>query len=211
MPRFSILFNQHPATLSDGRCYHFNNYIFIQLTVQRLAILLFLTLLFGHSSAQIFLPVDEGSSVKFSIKNFGFSTSGRFTGVKGKIQFDANNTTAAGFSVTIDAGSVNTDNSTRDKHLRKEDYFDAAKYPLISFGSTNVTRDAAGKFLITGNLTIKGVTKQISFPFTAVAQNNGYLFSGSFTINRRDFGVGGNSMVLADNLQVSLNVFAKKN
>ncbi|CAN5570123.1 YceI family protein [soil metagenome] len=179
--------------------------------VQRLAILLFLTLLFGYSRAQIFLPVDEGSSVKFSIKKFGFSTNGSFTGLKGKILFDASNTAITSFMVTVDAGSVNTDNSTRDKHLRKEDYFDAVKYPLISFGSTNITRDATGKFLITGNLTIKGVTKQISFPFTAVAQNNAYLFSGSFTINRRDFGVGGNSMVLADNLQVSLNVFAKKN
>lgn len=178
--------------------------------MQKLVVLLFFTFLFGQCNAQIFLPIDEGSSIKFSIKNFGFSTVGRFTGLKGKIQFDINNTAAASFVVTVETASVNTDNNTRDRHLRKDDYFDATKYPLIGFRSVSVTKDAAGKLLITGNLTIKDITKQISFPFTAVAQNNGYLFSGSFTINRRDFGVGGNSMVLADNLQVSLNIFAKK-
>jgi polyisoprenoid-binding protein YceI len=179
--------------------------------MQKLAVILFFSLIFGQINAQVFVPVDERTSVKFSIKNFGFSTGGSFTGLKGNIQFDINNPATASFAVTVDAASVNTDNSARDKHLRKEEYFDVAKYPLIGFKSTNITRDAAGKFLITGSLTIKGVTKQIAFPFKAVAQNNGYLFSGLFTINRRDFSVGGNSMVLADNVQVSLTVFAKKN
>ncbi|MDN3657867.1 YceI family protein [Ferruginibacter paludis] len=178
--------------------------------MQKIAVVLIAFFFCIQSSAQIFLPVDAESSVKFSIKNFGLTTAGHFAGLKGKIQFDAGNTTSASFVVSVDAASVNTDNNTRDKHLLKEDYFDVAKYPLINFTSTSVNKDAAGKFLVTGNLSIKGVTKQISFPFTAEVQNNGYRFSGSFIINRRNFGVGGNSMVLADNLQVSLDVFAKK-
>jgi polyisoprenoid-binding protein YceI len=177
----------------------------------KLTITLFFTLLFAHGYAQHLTPVDEGSSIKFTIKNFGFSTSGSFTGIKGTIQFNAANIQTANFDMNVNAGSINTGNSTRDKHLRNDDYFDVAKYPLIRFTSSNVSKVAAGKFLMTGNLTIKGVTKQISFPFMLVAQNNGYLFSGAFTINRRDFGVGGNSMVLADNLQVSLDVIAKEN
>lgn len=180
--------------------------------MQKISILLFFIVLFGKGNAQNLMPVDEGSAIKFSIKNFGFSTGGSFTGLKGKIQFDAANTNLTSFTVSLDAASINTDNQSRDKHLRKEEYFNVEKYPVISFASAGVsTGDKPGTFLMKGNLTIKGVTKQISYPFTAIEQNNGFLFSGSFNINRRDFGVGGSSMVLADNLLVSLSVFAKKN
>lgn len=179
--------------------------------MKRITTLLFFILLLSKADAQNYLPVDEGSSIKFTIKNFGFTVDGSFTGVKGNIRFDAANSSAASFTVSINAGSVNTSNQSRDKHLRKEEYFDADKYPLINFASTFISTTKPGMFLMHGKLTIKGITKEISFPFTAVAQNNGYLFAGSFKINRRDFTVGGSSMVLADNLELSLSVFAKKN
>ena len=62
-----------------------------------------------------------------------------------------------------------------------------------------------------GKITIKGVTKEINFPFTSTAKNGGYLFEGSFKLNRRDFGVGGDSISLSDGLTVSLSIFAKAN
>ena len=65
-------------------------------------------------------------------------------------------------------------------------------------------------FKMEGNITIKGITKLLSFPFTVIEKPGGYMFSGEFAINRRDFNVGGNSLVLSDNLVVSLSVFAKK-
>jgi polyisoprenoid-binding protein YceI len=180
--------------------------------MKRIITFLLFTLLASIGYAQNFTPVDEGSSVKFTIKNFGFSTSGSFSGLKGSVRFDADNTANASFSVSLNAGSVNTDNQARDKHLRKEEYFDIEKYPLISFVSSSVSANAKpGTYLMLGKLTIKGIAKDIYFPFTATAQNDGYLFSGSFKINRRDFKVGGSSMVLADNLKVLLSVFAKKN
>jgi polyisoprenoid-binding protein YceI len=64
--------------------------------------------------------------------------------------------------------------------------------------------------MVEGNLTIKGVSKFISFPFTATATANGYVLAGQFKINRRDFNVGGSSWVLSDELSVSLNVAAIK-
>ncbi len=179
--------------------------------MRRIIILLVFIFLFSKVDAQNYLPVDEGSSIKFAIKNFGFTADGSFTGLKGNIRFDADNSIAASFAVSINAGSVNTNNQSRDKHLRKEEYFDADKYPLINFASSSISTTKPGLFLMHGKLTIKGITKEISFPFTAVAQNNGYLFAGSFKINRRDFTVGGSSMVLADNLELSLSIFAKKN
>lgn len=177
--------------------------------MKSIAILFFLIFIFIKVDAQHLTPVDEGSAVKFTIKNFGFATAGTFNGLKGTILFDESNIPNASFAVSVNAASINTGNQARDKHLRKEEYFYVEKYPLINFVSSTITQTKPGIFSMQGKLTIKGVTKDITFPFTAIAQNNGYLFMGSFKINRRDFCVGGSSMVLADNLDVSLSVFSK--
>ena len=118
----------------------------------------------------------------------------------------------ATFNVSVDAASVNTGNGSRDSHLKKDDYFDVAKHPKISFVSTKVTTsNKAGILFIFGNLTIKGVTRTVSFPFTATPVQDGMFFAGSCKLNRRDFGVGSNSLVLSDKLTLNLAVFAKKN
>jgi len=154
-------------------------------------------------------PVDKSSSIKFTIKNFGVGTGGSFSGLQGTIIFDKDHPETAKFDVSIEATTVNTDNNTRDNHLREDAYFDVKKYPRINFVSTKVTRSASGTLTVFGKLTIKGQTKDISFPFTATANSNGYLFKGSFTINRRDFGVGGSS-TLSDNVGLDLSILAAK-
>jgi len=161
------------------------------------------------TKAQQYKPVDEKSDVKFVIKNFGLNTSGSLNGLKGTISFDPSNPGASSFNVTIDANTINTGSDARDSHLKKEEYFDVGKYPAINFISTNITKDQNG-YAVTGNLTIKGVTKSITFPFTVENQENGIQLNGEFNINRLDFGVGGNSAVLSDNVNVSLKVFANK-
>jgi polyisoprenoid-binding protein YceI len=155
-------------------------------------------------------PVDNGSSITFKIKNFGINTSGSFTGLQGNIKFDINHLNDANFDVSIDANTVNTGVDMRDNHLRNDTYFDVKNYPRIHFISTKVTpSNKPGILFIFGKLTIKNHIKDISFPFTATATNDGYLFKGTFDINRRDFGVGGSS-VISDNLEVQLSVSAKK-
>jgi polyisoprenoid-binding protein YceI len=134
-------------------------------------------------------PAEQGSSLQFTIKNFGFDVTGTFNGLQGEIKFDPQNPGADAFDVSIDAATVSTDNSLRDGHLRGDTYFDVKNYPRIHFVSTKVTAKN-GQFIITGNLTIKKQTKTISFPFTASPSGDGYLFKGSFTINRKDFDVG---------------------
>jgi polyisoprenoid-binding protein YceI len=162
--------------------------------------------------AQHYTPVDNGSAIKFSIKNFGTSVSGSFKGLKGKISFDPVNLPASSVSASVDAATVNTGTGSRDTHLKKEEYFNVAAFPRIGFVSAKITRDAKeGNFLMEGKITIKGVTKAVSFPFRATAKNDGYLFEGEFKLDRRDFGVGGKSLVMSDNLLVTLSVFAKKN
>jgi polyisoprenoid-binding protein YceI len=165
----------------------------------------------GIIYAQKYTPIDSESKVHFVIKNFGIKIGGDFTDLKGSIIFDPNTLSTGLFNLSVNSNTINTDNNTRDKHLRKEEYFYVEKYPLLSFVSTKITKSAlAGEFNLHGNLTIKGVTKNIEFGFKASPTASGYNFKGEFEINRRDFGVGGSSLSLSDNLKISINIFAKK-
>lgn len=180
--------------------------------MKRLGILsgIFITLI-STVTGQTYLPADEGSSVKFAIRNLGITVDGSFKGLKGTIDFNVTNLTASFFNVSVDAATVNTGNGSRDGHLKKEDYFNAASYPQINIVSSKITAGSTqNTFVFAGTVKIKGVTKSISFPFTATPAAGGYTFTGSFKLNRRDFKVGGSSLVLSDNLTVNLKVYAKR-
>jgi polyisoprenoid-binding protein YceI len=162
----------------------------------------------GNFATAQYKPADQGSSLQFTVKNFGFDVSGTFKGLRGDITFDPAKAAAAMFDVTVDASTINTENSLRDDHLRGDSYFDVKNFPRIHFASTQVS-GKNGSYKIIGKLTIKKTTKVISFPFTANPSNDGYLFKGGFTINRKDFDVGGTSTI-SDELTVALSIVAKK-
>ena len=172
-----------------------------------LSLLFFISGIFSLS-AQQYKPVDSKSEIQFTIKNFGLNTNGTLNGLKGVINFNPSNLSSASFNVSIDVNTINTGVGMRDNHLKGEDYFNAEKYSTINFVSTGVKTQNGG-YIISGQLTIKGISKFISFPFTAVQQNDGMLFTGDFNINRKDFNVGGSSAVLSNNVDVSLKVFAQ--
>jgi len=160
---------------------------------------------------QNYAPVDAGSKVRFVIKNFGINTGGTFDGLAGTITFDPSNLATASFNVSVEAKSVNTDMEGRDNHLRKAEYFDVEKYPKITFKSTKITTtNKEGFFFMFGVITIKNVSKEISFPFSQTAKDGGILFEGEFKLNRLDFGVGGKSFSMSDELNVELSILAKK-
>ncbi len=161
---------------------------------------------------QTYTPTDNGSKVRFVIKNFGINTGGTFDGLSGTITFDPATLATANFDVSVAAKTVDTDMEARDNHLRKAEYFDVEKYPRISFKSTKVTTtNKDGYLFMFGVITIKNVSKEISFPFTQKSKDGGILFEGEFNLNRRDFGVGGKSFSMADDLTVELSIFARKN
>lgn len=172
--------------------------------------LLFL-LVFGIakiSNAQ-FKPADEGSTLKFTIKNLGFGTDGSFSGFDGIINFAPQNLPGSNFDVSINAASVNTGNTLRDEHLRGDGFFDVKNFPRIRLKSTKLTGGNGGSYQFNGLLTVKGKTNPVSFPFTAALTADGYTFKGGFKIKRKDFGVGGTSTV-SDELEVMISVTAKK-
>ncbi|HVW12593.1 MAG TPA: YceI family protein [Mucilaginibacter sp.] len=171
---------------------------------------LFISILCGPAAFGQYMPVDQGSVIQFTIQNFGFDVNGSFKGIRGTIDFDQQKPADAHFSVDIDAGTINTDNSLRDDHLRGASYFDVKDHPRIQLESIKIQAgDKAGSYLFLGKLTIKNTSRNIFFPFTATPTPDGYQFTGTFKIKRKDFGVGGTSTI-ADELQVSLNIIAKK-
>lgn len=162
-----------------------------------------------YQTNAVYSPVDQNSSVNFKINNLGFAVPGSFKGLKGTISFDPDNLQQSVFDVTVDARTVNTDNNMRDEHLRAASYFDVNKYPVIRLNSTKITAtNKKGAYVFNGKLTIKNITKDISFPFTAEKAGDGYMFKGSFKMNRRDYDVGGFS-IISNELEVFINVFAK--
>lgn len=125
-------------------------------------------------------------SIAFQIKNFGVNTvDGSFSTMNGTITFSPDSPESGFFSVCADASTVDTQNEKRDKHLKEEDFFHVEKYPEICITSSSISATTDG-FIAGAALDMHGVAQQIEIPFT---YDNGTL-SGSFEINRRDFGVG---------------------
>lgn len=161
--------------------------------------------------AQQYTPSATGSAVTFKIKNLGVNVNGSFTGLSGTIIFSAGSLNNSQFMVSINAASINTGINARDNHLRKESYFNTTQYPQISFVSTRVTGSTvAGTYFVFGKLTIKNTTKEVSFPFTVTPEENNLRFKASFKLNRRDYGVGGSSITMSDELTVNLDVLAQR-
>ncbi len=174
-----------------------------------IAVLLSVCCINSIATAQRLEIVDAQSEVRFSIKNFGIPVQGSFIGLKGEVAFYENNLAGSNINVSVSTATVNTGIGARDGHLRKEDYFDVGKYPIISFNSVEIVRGSVlGSYIVKGTLSIKGIAKTININFKATKQGRGYLFTGEFTVNRRDFGVGGSSFILSDNVTVKLSVQA---
>ena len=163
------------------------------------------------TQSQNMKPVDDGSEVKFRIKNFGGTVIGSFKGLNGTMHFNPSDLSSASFDVTVDVNTINTGIDMRDKDLKKEKYFDVKKFSKIRLVSSKITsgKGGANNFEFTGDLTIKGTKKTISFPFTTSQAKGGTIFKAEFPLNRRDFNVGGSSISLSDNLTVSLAVLGK--
>ncbi len=163
-------------------------------------------------TAQNYRTVNNASSVKFIIQNFGMATGGRFSGLQGDINFNPKDLKGSSFTMSIDANTINTDIDVRDSALRTTAYLDAKMFPRINFNSKQITiADKADMFFVKGIITIKEISKEISFPFKLINKEEGILLSGDFKISRRDFKIGNGSLVLSDTIIISLSVFAKKN
>jgi polyisoprenoid-binding protein YceI len=139
----------------------------------------------------------DHTAVHFKVRHLMISSvQGNFEKFKGKVEYDEKDALKASADITIDASSINTRIAKRDEHLKSPDFFDVAKYPTIAFRSTGVRKGGDGKLEMTGDLTIRGVTKPVVLKVdgpTPVAKDPwGNLRVGgsaSTKINRKDFGL----------------------
>jgi polyisoprenoid-binding protein YceI len=137
---------------------------------------------------------------------------GSFNEFSGSGYFDAETPANSRLELTIQAASIDTRNADRDGHLKSNDFFDMETYPEITFVSTAVEAIDDNTFRVTGDLTIKGVTKPVTVDFeyagTAVDpyQNQRIGFDGTTTVNRKDWGVNWNAALEAGGVLVSEKV-----
>ncbi len=124
---------------------------------------------------------------------------GSFNEIEGRGFFDADNPADSKIELTIQAKSIDTRNSDRDAHLRTNDFFDMEQYPTITFVSTAVQPLGGDRYQVTGDLTIKGVTKSIEFPVELSGPavdpwgNTRIGLEGSVVVNRKDWGITWNA------------------
>ena len=158
------------------------------------------------------------SNVEFAVKHLMIATvRGRFGNVSGSVQVDESNPRSAKIDVTIDPASIDTRQEQRDAHLRSPDFFDVAQYPNIRFVGKRLEGDPTDEFRIIGDLTIRGVTKEIAVNVTNEGQgidpwgNLRAGFSASAKIDRREFGLTWNQaletggVVVANEIKVSVD------
>lgn len=137
---------------------------------------------------------------------------GSFNDFEGAGYFDGDDPTNSWVRLTIQSASIDTRNADRDAHLRTNDFLDAGQYPEITFTSTGVEHVDQDQFRVTGDLTIKGVTRPVTIDFDlngAVVDpfgNERIAFDGKTTINRKDWGVSWNAALEAGGVLVGEKV-----
>lgn len=167
--------------------------------------------------------IDKGhSEASFQVRHLVTQTRGRFTDFDGQIVADSAKPEASSVEFKIKVTSIDTDVEDRDKHLRSPDFFDVATYPEITFNSTSVKSSGKDTYAVTGNLTMRGVTKQITLPVTFLGTakdpwgNERAGFETTITLNRKDYGINWNKtldqggFVLSDEVKVAINIEAIK-
>lgn len=187
--------------------------------------------LLAQQAAQTAAPVTEAftvdkahSSAEFRIRHLMANVTGRFNDFDAVIHLDRTNPPRSSVEFTIQAASIDTANKNRDEHLRGPDFFDVAKFPAITFKSVAIKANPKTKDLydVTGDLTIRGVTKRVTIPvqFLGFGPGPGGGEKAGFeivtTINRKDYGIVWNrsldegGVLLGDDVRVTISLELNK-
>ncbi len=160
------------------------------------------------------------SEVTFQVRHLITKVRGRFSDFTGAIEFDQEDPANAQVNFVIQAASIDTNESNRDAHLRSDDFFEADRFPTLSFKSTKVTPRGKDAFDVEGDLTIRDVTRRIVLPVTHLGTardlwgNEKLGFEGETTVNRKDYGLNWNAaletggFVVGNEVKVSLSIQA---
>jgi polyisoprenoid-binding protein YceI len=168
----------------------------------------------GSAQASTWVLDADHTTVGFAVKHMMVTEQkGAFDTFTGTIELDDKDLTKSTVNVTIEPASINTKNKKRDDHLRSPEFFDAAKFPKMTFASTKVEKAKDGSFLVTGNLTIRDVTKPVTLTVAPLSDEFKDPWGGSHrgttataTINREDFGLTWNKTLEKGGIVVGKDV-----
>lgn len=160
------------------------------------------------------------SVIEFKVKHMMISNvKGQFTGVRGVLALDETDVTQSEVDASVDVASINTRDPQRDAHLKSPDFFDAERFPTLSFTSARIARAGDGSLAVAGELTIHGVTREVVFAVegpTAPAKdpygNTRLGLSATTKINRKDFGLNWNAaletggILVGDEVTITLDL-----
>ena len=160
------------------------------------------------------------SSANFKVRHLMISNvRGQFKKVTGTVEFDPKNLAASKVEARIDANSIDTREEARDKHLKSPDFFDVAKYSELTFKSKKFAAAGPGKYKVTGDLTIHGVTREVVLDLTEVTPETKGMQGetrvggqASTKVNRKDFGLNwnknldGGGVVVGDDVEITLDL-----
>ncbi len=154
------------------------------------------------------------STAQFKVKHMMISNvKGEFTKITGKLELDESNITKSQVEAFIDATTINTREPDRDTHLKSADFLDVAKFPQLSFKSTQISKNGEGELSVEGDLTLHGVTRKVVFevegPSAATKDpwgNTRIGLSATTRVNRKDFGLNWNAVLEAGGILVGEEV-----
>jgi polyisoprenoid-binding protein YceI len=162
------------------------------------------------------------TQVMFKVRHMGVSTvTGRFSRFAATFAYDQEDPDASWVTATIDAASIDTDNERRDNHLRSADFFAADSYPNLTFRSTRVEEVAEGRLRVTGELSMRGITKPVVLDVTLEGSTLGSEgrpilgWTAETSVNRQDYGLRWNRLteaggwVVGDEVRIVLEVEAR--
>jgi polyisoprenoid-binding protein YceI len=175
----------------------------------------------ARAEKETFLLDKNHTEVGFKVRHFVTKVPGKFAKFEGTIVLDRAKPEESSVDLKIDATSIDTGNPSREKHLNSPDFFDTAKFPEITFKSTKIAAKGKDTYEVTGDLTMRGVTKPVTLAVTANGfandgrggQKTGFDVTGK--LNRKDFGVNWNAVVdqnamLSDDVDLDISVEANK-
>ena len=172
----------------------------------------FLALAFNAHAVE-YKSIDAGkSNVAFSYKQMGVSMDGKFKKFASQLNFDPAKPATAKATLEIDLASIDTGSSEADQEVAGKAWFNTSAHPKAVFVSSQIKQTAPNQFEVVGKLTLKGQTKDISFPLKQTAQGNVGVFNGSFVMRRADFNIGEGMWakfdIVANDIQVNFQITA---
>lgn len=154
---------------------------------------------------------ETASTISFTYKQFSSRAYGTFGKFEGTLDFDTANPSAAHAVLTIELDSIDAGSSDANEELKKPAWFDTATYPQATFESTAVKALSNNRYLITGNLTLKKITRTVQVPVLLKSQKAIGIFDGQLTLKRSDFKIGEGEWadtVVSDDINIRFRMVA---